>query len=240
MKKTTASKKYQTGGASNSNYRPVQGPPKPKPITPAGTKKPTGAPYAKPTPKPTPKPTAKTPAKPAPKKPASSGYGPRTKEVLDYMKPSNTIPAKKPTTTKPATKTPAKPTATKTAPAKTVSQVWAEKTGTSWSEAKKLGLTSGSAKDNLALLAKLNKGTIDKSTITTMKDNSKVPTLSAKDTTVTKSSATTSTPAKAETKSEAKPTAKQMSGSGMGAMERMEGMYKKGGSVKRSMKSKKK
>ena len=243
MKKTTASKKYATGGTSNSDYRPVQGPPKPKPLTPAGSKKPVGAPYAKPAAKPTPK----TPAKPAPKKPASSSYGPRTKEVIKYMNPSNIKPTASKTTTKTPAKTPAKPAtkpaatkpaAPKPAAAKTVSQTWAEKTGTSWAEAKKLGLTDGSAKANMALMAKLNKGTIDKSTIATMKDNSKVATLSAKDTTVTKSNATAA-PAKSETKSDAKPSSAQMSGSGMGAMERMEGMYKRGGSVKKAKAKKK-
>jgi hypothetical protein len=47
----------------------------------------------------------------------------------------------------------------KKAPAgKTVSQVWKEKTGMDWSEAKKLGVSDGSAKSNMALLAKLNSG----------------------------------------------------------------------------------
>ena len=40
--------------------------------------------------------------------------------------------------------------------APTVSQLWKEKTGTSWSEAKKQGLTDGSLKANLALMANLN------------------------------------------------------------------------------------
>ena len=318
------SKKYEGGGSTNSNNRPVQGAPKPKPLTPPGSKKPMGPPYAKPTPKPVAKTTPKTPTKPTtktvisskgktvydpkagtktvydskgktvtdrdgdktvynkqgktetikmgtkgtgltritdkqgsrvfitpkpgtgnkptatkkpgtgkptpkptPKKPATPSYGPRTKEVLDYMKPSNTL------ATKPKPITPAKPKPA----AKTVSQLWTEKTGTPWSEAKKQGLSDGSAKSNMEIMKKLQSGSINKETIATMKDNSKVATLDAKDTKVTKSTpAATTTPEK----SEAKPTAKQMSGSGMGAMERMEGMYKKGGSVKRKMKSKKK
>jgi len=244
MKKVMKSKKYVNGG---STIRPVQGAPKPKPLTPTGTKKPVGPPYAKPTPKPTPKPVAKTPVKPVTKpavktpvkptpKPATPSYGPKTTAVLDYMKPSNTL------ATKPKPVTPAKPAAKPAAPAaKTVSQLWTEKTGTPWSEAKKQGLSDGSAKSNMEIMKKLQSGSINKETIATMKDNSKVATLDAKDTKVTKSSAT---PAKSETKSEttseAKPTAKQMSGSGMGAMERMDGMYKKGGSIKRKMKSKKK
>jgi len=46
----------------------------------------------------------------------------------------------------------------KTGSGKTVSELWKEKTGTSWSEAKKQGLTDGSAKANLALMAKLKSG----------------------------------------------------------------------------------
>jgi hypothetical protein len=47
-------------------------------------------------------------------------------------------------------------------PSKTVSQIWKEKTGTEWSEAKKQGLSDGSAKSNLDLLKKLNSGSLDK------------------------------------------------------------------------------
>jgi hypothetical protein len=65
----------------------------------------------------------------------------------------------KPTPTKKPTAPAAKPTPTK-APAKTVSQVWKEKTGKDWSEAKKLGLSDGSASSNMALLKKLNSGKI--------------------------------------------------------------------------------
>jgi len=51
----------------------------------------------------------------------------------------------------------------KKAPAgKTVSQVWKEKTGMDWSEAKKLGVSDGSAKSNMALLAKLNSGAMSR------------------------------------------------------------------------------
>lgn len=41
---------------------------------------------------------------------------------------------------------------------KTVSELWKEKTGTSWSEAKKQGLTDGSGKQNIALVNKLKSG----------------------------------------------------------------------------------
>jgi hypothetical protein len=53
-------------------------------------------------------------------------------------------------------------TPVKTPAGKTVSEIWKEKTGTSWSEAKKQGLTDGSMKANLALLAKLKSGSFDK------------------------------------------------------------------------------
>lgn len=47
----------------------------------------------------------------------------------------------------------------------TVSQLWKEKTGTSWSEAKKQGLTDGSAAANIALMKKLKSGTVNKESI---------------------------------------------------------------------------
>lgn len=75
------------------------------------------------------------------------------------------VPAKSSAKPAASAKTPAKPAKTPAVvtklakPAgKTVSQVWKEKTGMDWSEAKKLGLSDGSAKSNLALLAKLNSG----------------------------------------------------------------------------------
>jgi hypothetical protein len=47
----------------------------------------------------------------------------------------------------------------------TVSQLWQQKTGTSWSEAKKQGLTDGSASANTALMKKLKSGSVNKNTI---------------------------------------------------------------------------
>ena len=246
MKKTVKKmvKRYAAGGAS-LDTRPVQNAPKVT-ITPAA-KKPVSkaqAPKAKPTPKPTPKPAAK---KPAAKKPAAKSTYSAVKDIKSRMYPNTGVPkpgvgVRATTKPKPTTKKPA-PT---TKPAgKTVSQVWAEKTGTSWSEAKKLGLTDGSAKSNLALLDKLNKGTVSKSSISDMKNPPKrekeetIPTLSVKGTTVSKSNASPST-SSSTSETTPKPSDKQMSGSGMGAMERMEGMYKRGGSVKKKMKLKKK
>jgi hypothetical protein len=74
---------------------------------------------------------------------------------------------------KPAAKnTPAKPTPAKPAPAPakptpSVSELWKQKTGTSWSEAKKLGLSDGSAKSNVALMKKLQSGSVNKNTVKT-------------------------------------------------------------------------
>jgi hypothetical protein len=235
MKKTV--KKYQTGGSSNT--RPVQNAPKVT-ITPAA-KKPVSkaqAPKAKPTPKPTPKPAAKKPD-------AKSTYS-AVKDIKSRMYPNTGVP--KPGVGVKATSKPKATTTSTTKPkpaAKTVSQIWAEKTGTSWSEAKKLGLTDGSAKSNMALLDKLNKGTVSKSSISDMKNppkpakEEKIPTLSVKGTTVSKSNASPSA-SSSTSETTPKPSDKQMSGSGMGAMERMEDMYKRGGSVKKKMKSKKK
>lgn len=107
------------------------------------------------------KPAVKKPVvkKPAAKKPAlqpaivnptiKSTYRPNVvKSVIDRANAA--------TPKTPAKATP-KPAATKPA-GKTVSQVWKEKTGMDWSEAKKLGVSDGSAKSNMALLAKLNSG----------------------------------------------------------------------------------
>ena len=243
MKKTVKKsvKRYATGGSS-LDTRPVQNAPKVT-ITPAA-KKPVSkaqAPKAKPTPKPAPKPAAK---KPAAKKPAAKSTYSAVKDIKSRMYPNTGVPkpgvgVRATTKPKPTTKKPA-PT---TKPAgKTVSQVWAEKTGTSWSEAKKLGLTDGSAKSNLALLDKLNKGSVSKSSISDMKKpakEEKMPTLSVKGTTVTKSNASPSA-SSSTSETTPKPTKDQMSGSGLGASERMEGMYKRGGSVKKKMKLKKK
>jgi len=55
-------------------------------------------------------------------------------------------------------KPPVKKEIVKPATGQTVAELWKEKTGTSWSEAKKQGLTDGSAKNNLALMAKLKSG----------------------------------------------------------------------------------
>jgi hypothetical protein len=71
--------------------------------------------------------------------------------------PEVTVTAKrKESTVAPKTKTVTKPasgSATNTSAGKTVAQMWQEKTGTSWSEAKKQGLTDGSAKGNMKLMA---------------------------------------------------------------------------------------
>jgi len=55
-------------------------------------------------------------------------------------------------------KPPVKKEIVKPATGQTVAELWKEKTGTSWSEAKKQGLTDGSLKNNLALMSKLKSG----------------------------------------------------------------------------------
>lgn len=64
---------------------------------------------------------------------------------------------KKQQSEKPKTSTPATP-----AKGKTVAELWKEKTGTSWAEAKKQGLTDGSAANNMKVLKDLKSGKYDK------------------------------------------------------------------------------
>ena len=89
------------------------------------------------------------------RKPAPSKTPAKTLTKL----PEVTVTAKrKESTVTPKAKTVTKPTsgsATNKSAGKTVAQMWQEKTGTSWSEAKKQGLTDGSAKANMALMAKM-------------------------------------------------------------------------------------
>lgn len=83
---------------------------------------------------------------------AKVASGKKVKAVVESLIRPKTV-----TATKTVVKTPVK-----TPAGKTVSEIWKEKTGTSWSEAKKKGLTDGSMKANLALLAKLKSGSFDK------------------------------------------------------------------------------
>jgi hypothetical protein len=87
--------------------------------------------------------------KPVVKKPVIKTPVAKTPEVapITKKKESNVAPKAK-TVTKPASGS-----ATNTSGGKTVAQMWQEKTGTSWSEAKKQGLTDGSAKGNMKLMA---------------------------------------------------------------------------------------
>jgi hypothetical protein len=105
----------------------------------------------------------------------------------------------------------------------TVSQLWQQKTGTSWSEAKKQGLTDGSASSNIALMKKLKSGEISKSSLSKPK-------------TETTPTPVTTTPTPSPTP---KPT--PYAGSGIGAMERAdmefeEQGFRRGGSVKKMRK----
>lgn len=144
-------KRYAAGGAS-SDTRPVQNAPKVT-ITPKKPVSKAEAPKPKPTPKPTPKPAAKKPATKS-----GSSYS-AVKDIKSRMVPNTGAPkpgvgvkATSKPKPKPTAKTPAKPAA------KTVSQLWVEKTGTPWSEAKKQGLSDGSAASNMALMKKLKSG----------------------------------------------------------------------------------
>lgn len=103
---------------------------------------------------------------PVAKKPASTTPVKTTPKVTKL--PEVTVTAKKKElTVTPKAKTVTKPasgSATNTSGGKTVAQMWQEKTGTSWSEAKKQGLTDGSAKANMKLMAdmKANAGNYSK------------------------------------------------------------------------------
>lgn len=151
MKKTVKKmvKKYAAGGSS-SDTRAVQNAPKVT-ITPKKPVSKAEAPKAKPAPKPAPKPTAKKPATKS-----GSSYS-AVKDIKSRMVPKTGVPkpgvgVRATSKPKPATKTPAKPAA------KTVSQLWTEKTGLPWSEARKQGLSDGSAASNIALMKKLKSG----------------------------------------------------------------------------------
>ncbi len=145
-------KKPNTGQSApstvnTSNNRPVQNAPKVT-ITPI---------KSKPTTKNTD--TKKTDTK----KPVVKSTYSAVKDIKSRMYPATGIPKTK-------TKTPAKsktlnvyapkpkPKTETKAPAKTVSQLWVEKTGTPWSEAKKQGLSDGTAASNMALMKKLQSG----------------------------------------------------------------------------------
>jgi hypothetical protein len=93
-----------------------------------------------------------------------SVYGDKKKEV---KKPEVKKPIANKTVVKPITSKVETPKVVKTPKVSTpsVSQLWQQKTGTSWSEAKKQGLSDGSAKSNMALMKKLQSGQITKSSL---------------------------------------------------------------------------
>jgi hypothetical protein len=166
----------------------------------------------------------------------SSTTGKIVKGVIDR---ANKYPSSssKPTTTKPTTTKPsssAKPSTSSTKPAassnktkpaagKTVSQLWKEKTGLDWSEAKKRGLSDGSAKSNLALMAKLKSGAMTRAELGAKSEVNKLEPKKVES--VSSSSSEKATPKMTST-----------GGSGMGAMEKENSTYKRGGSVKKKKK----
>jgi hypothetical protein len=101
---------------------------------------------------------------------AKSVLGVKSGNTSKKAAPAKTSTSKVTAKTPPAKTTP-KTTQVKNTPppakttSPTVSQLWQQKTGTSWSEAKKQGLTDGSAKSNIALMKKLQSGSVNKNTI---------------------------------------------------------------------------
>lgn len=105
------------------------------------------------------------------KKPIKSAIGPNDSKKKSPTK-AKTVTPKKVTPKKEEVKkvetkklTTPKVTTPEKISSPTVSQLWQQKTGTSWSEAKKQGLTDGTAAANIALMKKLKSGSINKNTI---------------------------------------------------------------------------
>jgi hypothetical protein len=102
---------------------------------------------------------------------AKAALGVKSKSSSSKSTPSKSTATKTSTAkTTPVKATPkATPAKTTITPAKTsspsVADLWKQKTGTSWSEAKKQGLSDGSAKSNMALMKKLQSGQITKSSL---------------------------------------------------------------------------
>jgi hypothetical protein len=109
-----------------------------------------------------------------------------------------------------------KPKPSTTPKTQTVAELWKEKTGMSWSEAKKQGLSDGSAKSNLELAKKLKAGTITKASLSA---KSSTP---AANNTPSVPGVTTSGSAVKSTSSPTKSSMSKTGGSGMGANERLE------------------
>jgi hypothetical protein len=130
-----------------------------------------------------------------------------------YTRPSESKKTTAPKKTAPKT----------TTSGKTVSQIWKDKTGLSWSEAKKLGYSDGSASGNIKLLKKLNSGEINRESV---KGKTKEP-----ETTTSSTITPSTTPTQPMTVS---------AGSGMGSMEREmrmnEESFRRGGTVKKTRK----
>jgi len=189
-----------------SNYPSPQAAPLPKGNALLEKKVPSKAMAPKPsTPKLTPKADTKK----------NTSTGKIVKAVIDR---ANKYPSK-PTSTKPA----ASSNKTKPAAGKTVSQLWKEKTGLDWSEAKKRGLSDGSAKSNLALMAKLKSGAMTRAELGAKSEVNKLEPKKVES--VSSSSSEKATPKMTST-----------GGSGMGAMEKENSTYKRGGSVKKKKK----
>jgi hypothetical protein len=160
---------------------------------------------------------------------AKAALGVKSKSSSSKSTPSKSTATKTSTAKTTPVKTTPKATTVKNTPppAKTsspsVADLWKQKTGTSWSEAKKQGLTDGSASANTSLMKKLKSGEINKSSLSK-------PKTEATPTPVTTTPTPTPTP---------KPT--PYAGSGIGAMERSEREFeeqgfRRGGSVRKMRK----
>lgn len=111
-----------------------------------------------------------TPSKPAPKKPTNTQKVAANKAKVVANKAKVVVNAQKVADNKAKVeanrkKVTAKPKTPTKSTGPTVSQLWTEKTGLAWSEAKKRGLSDGSLNSNLALMKKLKSGEVSKSSL---------------------------------------------------------------------------
>ena len=159
---------------------------------------------------------------------AKVASGKKVKAVVESLIRPKT-PVKTPVVVKPPV---VKPPVVKTPTGKTVSEIWKEKTGTSWSEAKKQGLTDGSMKANLALLAKLKSGSLDKD----KQPPARMETVKATDMKVS-SKSPTELAGVGDNKGFEQPTENELINKpGYGAKKKLGGIMRKGGQVRKKRK----
>ena len=164
---------------------------------------------------------------------AKVASGKKVKAVVESLirpkTPVKTPPVVKPPVVKPPV---VKPPVVKKPAGKTVSQIWKEKTGTEWSEAKKQGLSDGSAKSNLALLEKLKSGSLDKD----KQPPARMETVKATDMKVS-SKSPTELAGVGDNKGFEQPTENELINKpGYGAKKKLGGIMRKGGQVRKKRK----